>query len=245
MQWYTPIKLRLQAFIHLFPRPTSDAHQERCYPSTKHTGQNYLFLHSAEIGHCHSTQPLATTLNPIWRARKESDLSWYWDGGTLTILPSMRALVPDFWQLDALSFLLSASFRIRSPIWQANFICQMFQYLLLCSKSCKVLGLQPRGALSSQHKVKVMFHHGKRAWTLLQRVAWSTLLSKNQSTFIKVPLTLLEITLDSFSMSDSFQTQIFPWILAPQVLRAHLTQYWSIEVFPLSYSTACKKMFDL
>lgn len=76
---------------------------------------NYLFLHSAEIGHCHFTQPLATTLNPIWRARKESDLSWYWEGATLTILPSMRALVPNFWQLDVWSFLLSASFRIRSP----------------------------------------------------------------------------------------------------------------------------------
>lgn len=86
----------------------------------------------------------------------------------------------------------------RATLWQGNFTCQN---LLPHSKSCKGWRPQPRRALSSQSKVKVMFHHGRGAVTILQApdlmVPDFTPL-QNKNTFIKVASMLLETTLDSF-----------------------------------------------
>lgn len=72
--------LRLSS--HLFPRPTSDEHQESCYPSTtKRTSQHCAFLHGAEIAYCHFTRLLTATLHPVLEARKAAEIClWHWEG---------------------------------------------------------------------------------------------------------------------------------------------------------------------
>lgn len=157
----------------LFPRPTSDAFRERCYPpTTKCTRQNSLFLHSAVISLCHFTQVLASTLHPTAETRKAAEIClWHWEGGLLTLLPSVRALVPDFWQLDVFSGLTEASFRTGPPSDKIISPARIFFHVPNAAKVGASTSPQPRRALSSQSKVKAMFRHGKRAVTLLQRPA--------------------------------------------------------------------------
>lgn len=76
--------------LFFFPRPISDDHQERCYPNTP-----------AKTAHGNSSllQLLATALHPTLEARNRAETClWHWEGGLLTLLPSMRASVPSFWQ---------------------------------------------------------------------------------------------------------------------------------------------------
>lgn len=118
IQWYMSLSSQdLRLSSHISPRSTSDDHQERCYPrTTKCTSQHSIFLHSAEIAHCHFTQLLATTLHPTLKARKAAEIClWHWEGSLLILLLSARALMPDFWQLDVFSGLTEASFRPGPP----------------------------------------------------------------------------------------------------------------------------------
>lgn len=99
IQWFTSLSSQdLRLSSHLFTRPTSDDHQERCYPSTtKCTSQNCIFLHSAGVTYCRFTQLLATTLHPTLEARKAAEIClWHREGGLLTLILSVRALVPNF-----------------------------------------------------------------------------------------------------------------------------------------------------
>lgn len=119
--------------------------------------------------------------------KSSRNLHGCWERGMLTLLPAMRALVPSFLQLGELSSLTDASSSTGSH----------FEKIISSVRTCcHVPGpanrLQPRGALSSQHKVTVMFHHGKISKATvrgLMEPALSTL--QNQSTLIKVSFILL------------------------------------------------------
>lgn len=92
--------------------------------------------------------------------KSSRNLHCCWERSMLTFLPTMRALLPSFLQLGELSSLTDASSSTGSH-------CEK---IISSIRTCwhvpgSANGLQPRGALSSQHKAKVMFHHGKSSKT--------------------------------------------------------------------------------
>lgn len=105
-------------------------------------------------------QLLATTLHPTLEARKAAEICfWHWKGGLLTLLPSVRASVPNIWQLDVFLGLTEASFRSRSPSDMIISPAESSSMVQILQR----LNTADRESLLQPNKDKATCHHGKRA----------------------------------------------------------------------------------
>lgn len=181
------IKPRLEAFISYFPQIYFWWPSRKVLPIYHQMHQPTLHISSQ----CrNSSLPLNTAFgyhpSPNTEGQKSSrDLSLAL-GGKFVNTPTQRKSF-DAWLLAAgCVFRFDWSLiQARATLWQENFTCQN---LLPCSKSCKGWTPQLRRALASQSKVKAALHHGKRAVTLLQHLAWwcqTSLLSKTRTPLSK------------------------------------------------------------
>lgn len=70
------------------------------------------------------------------------------------------------------------------------------------------------------------------------------MLSKTRALYQNVIYIIKKITLESFKMRDSVETQIFPWSLGLQNMGEYFIQHWNINFFS-KLKNGLQKMFAL